>query len=243
MSNYVAQPSDASLKDLLDLFKKDIMLTLNCCHIATVQSFDKVNQTVSAKINYKKTIFKQQQNGEVTKELRDYPVLLDCPVFVLRGGNFSLKMPIQKGDTCIMLFNDRAIDAWFHSGQVVEIPVVRFHSLSDGMALVGISSKANLIQGFEDNAVVLSDGTHKLKVGDGEVSISVGNTVVKAGSAKVTIKNETKNLKTILQNLISTIQGLQVLVSSGSSSGSWSFNPSTTSGLSTASSDIGALLE
>jgi hypothetical protein len=199
---------EPDLKDLLDLHRKEIMLSMNCHAIATVQSFDSAKQTVTATINYKKTLFQDTGEGIYRPVLIDYPVLVDCPAIVLTGGAFSLKMPIQAGDTCVILFNDRDIDNWFQSGQVKEVNTGRLHSFADGLALVGVRSLANSLTGYADEMVVLGDGTHDLKVGDGEASINVGTTTVKAKTSKVRIANGTTTHNTLLADLITTINAI-----------------------------------
>jgi hypothetical protein len=53
-------------------------------------------------------------------------------------------MPIQSGDTCLVLFCDRDLDNWFESGQITTLNSNRVHDLSDGVALVGIRHKQNV---------------------------------------------------------------------------------------------------
>ena len=71
----------------------------------------------------------------------DYPLLLDCPVVVLQGGGAYIDLPIAEGDYCLVLFNDRNIDTWWDTGNVVVPRNRRKHSLSDGIALVGINPR------------------------------------------------------------------------------------------------------
>lgn len=188
------QPSDPSLKDLLDLHKKDIFLSLNCCKIGKIQSFDSEKQTATIVINSKKTVFRKNPDDSYSAKYIDYPVLTDCPVVVLKGGGVSLRMPIAEGDSCLLLFNDRDIDNWYASGQKLPNASPRMHSISDGFALVGIQSLAESLGGYEDGKAILGDNQTSFKIGGG----------------KVTIENDTKNLYTILNTLITTIQAITV---------------------------------
>ena len=54
---------DPTLKDLLDLLKRDIFLTLKCHDIGTIQSFDKTTQTATVTINYQKTYMRPNPHG------------------------------------------------------------------------------------------------------------------------------------------------------------------------------------
>jgi hypothetical protein len=71
----------------------------------------------------------------------EYPVLVDCPYFVLQGGGAYIDMPISAGDYCLVLFNDRDIDNWWSTANVADPASTRKHSFSDAIALVGLNPK------------------------------------------------------------------------------------------------------
>jgi len=187
-----------SLSDLLEAHKKEIMLSFNCHHIGIVESFNADKQTVTASIAYKRTRLKRQSSGVYTEEEIKYPLLIDCPVVILRGGVASLTLPIKKGDTCLLLFNDRDIDRWFESGQLQAPATSRLHSFTDAMALVGIFHSENSLEDYDETRVALNHGDAK---------IAVGGTVLK----KVLITSN-KNLPTaslgfILDTFLTSLSG------------------------------------
>ncbi len=186
-------PQDPSLSDLLDLFKKEIFLNLNCHHLATVQSFDPATQTVTCTINYQKTIFQlNEQTQQYSAVLFNYPLLAKVPVVILNGGQAGLTFPITQGDQCLLLFNDRSIDNWFQSGQVGPVPQSRFHSLSDAIALVGIRNLNTVISAYDMTRALLFNG-----------SAGVG-----VSSTKIKIFNGSTTLNTILQNILTQLEAL-----------------------------------
>jgi hypothetical protein len=152
-------PVDPTLSDLMNLFKKDIFLSLNCHHLATIQSFNAAAQTVTATINYTKTFFiLDQTTGLNVPTQVNYPLLQDVPAIILGGGNANLTFPIAQGDQCVVLFNDRSIDNWFQSGQVGPVATSRYHSFADGLALVGLRSLQNPIANYDATRAVLRNG-------------------------------------------------------------------------------------
>ena len=221
------KPTDISLGDLFDLFKKEIMLSFNCHASATVQSFNKDEQTVQATINYKKTFQKLQKDGTYKLETTDYPLLIDVPAIILGGGGFSQRFPIKKGDTCYLLFNDRDLDNWFDSGQVVGVATGRLHSFSDAVAIVGLRSKAGALENYDPD---------RYEVTNGKISFSLSE-------EKAKIANATKNLKTILDNLINAVKGLTVTGVSGGGGTSGPPDPATVIALENVATDLGGLLE
>lgn len=172
-------PNEPMLADLLNLFKKDLLLGFNCHHIGTIQSFNSVKQTATATINYKKTYFKPNSvTGLYDPVLVDYPVLLDSPVVCLGGGGSSLTFPIASGDECLVLFNDRDIDNWFSGSSNGAVATPRLHSFSDGIIVVGLRSMANVIINYNGDAVELrtEDGLTKVSLDDTTATIRRGTT-------------------------------------------------------------------
>lgn len=184
---FATKQVDPSLKDLLDLYKTDIMISLNCHAIATVQSFDPVDQTISANIAYKKTV--TTKTGTL---LLDYPPLIDIPVMVLGGGASALTFPIAQGDECLILFNDRDLDNWFEGNPAQGVATPRLHSFSDGIALVGLRSLGKSLAAYDMTRVALRND---------QAMVAVGPLLVK-------IANNTTTLNTLLQSLLTTLEGL-----------------------------------
>ena len=134
MSEQTKYPPD--LTEVLNELKNEIFANMNCIQIGKIQTVNS-NQTVEIQIQVKRRI-----SGD---KISDYPLLVDCPYFVLSGGGAYIDMPIKKGDPCIILFNDRNIDNWWSTENIKEPADRRKHNLSDGIALVGISSNVNFL--------------------------------------------------------------------------------------------------
>lgn len=187
LSKTIAKPTLASA---LDLLKKNIMLSLNCHAIATVQSFNSSAQTVSATINYSKTYYTQTNVGKLDAKTEAYPILVDMPVISLCGGVSYLSFPIEKGDQCLVLFNDRDMDNYVKGAFSGSPATSRMHSMSDGLALVGL----NKISSYDSNHAKIQWGTNGPQVG--------------VSSTKVMVKNTIGTLNALLQELITEIQTL-----------------------------------
>lgn len=195
------QMPDFSLKDLLDLHKRDIFLNLNCHAIGTIVSFIPTTRVASVSINYKKTYYQPAVSSPTgvplpyIPKLESYPVVLECPVINLYGGLAELTFPILPGDECMVLFNDRDINLWLTSGSNQLPPESqRLHALTDAVILVGVLSNPKALASTYDSI----RARLKYKLG-GEVAV---------GPQFVKIANELTTLNTVLQNLISTIQSI-----------------------------------
>ena len=169
MSDTIMPPD---LDDVLAELKNDIFANINCVQIGKIEKVNS-NQTVEIQIQVKRRV-----NGDITK---DYPLLVDCPYIVLSGGNTYLDMPIEKGDKCIILFNDRNIDNWWSTENVKEPADRRKHNLSDGMALIGIGSDVNFFD-LSGDAIGL-----------------------RAKDKKIRLDNDVETLKTLMDDLINAV--------------------------------------
>lgn len=186
-------PTEFTLKDLLDITARDVMLSLNCHAIGTVQGFTSTaQQTVKVSINYKKTVLGSDGNPSAI----DYPILAEVPLVILGGGQSFLTFPIQTGDQCLVFFNDRDIDNWFAGTNGVPLASNRLHSFTDAIALIGPRSMLNALVSYDTDRVVLSKGI-------------TGGTI-KLGT-KVQIKNATSDLATVIKGLIDVIEGLMTI--------------------------------
>jgi len=183
------------LVDVLDVFKREIFFSLNCHAIGTIQSFDAASQTCKATINYAKTVVQTAVNGKNQSVPKAYPILVNVPVINLFGGPSGITFPIAKGDTCMILFNDKDMDNWFISGDVnAETVSKRSHSLSDGVALVGIRSKRNALTNYDPTKSVWFHGSAK-------VSLS---------AEKLKIENAIGSLMPTLEAIINDLKNLPV---------------------------------
>ncbi len=199
-------PVNPSLRDLLELLKKDILLSLSCHHIGTIESFDAAKQTATASINYTKTFYQfQPATQQYVPVQLDYPALIDCPVIILGGADAGLTMPIAKGDECLILFNDRDIDNWFSGASNGPVATSRLHSFSDGLILVGLNSLANSFNNYDTARAVLRNG----------------NALVGVGTSLVKIANNTTTLLNLMKGFIDAIDLYLAtgLVASGSGAG------------------------
>ena len=177
MANSI-QNAEPTLASLLDLFKGNVMMEMNCHQVGEIVSFDSSTQTAEVQIK----MFKMQ-NGVI----KDFPILIDCPCVVLGGGEGRVTFPIKQGDSCLVLFNDRDIDNWYAGGQKMLPRTERKHSFSDAIALVGIHNKQNQINDYLNNGTELKYGNSTIKLQDNKVTITNGTSSIELSSGTITV--------------------------------------------------------
>ena len=158
-------PTNPEFADLIHSIKDDIFKSLNCVKIGKINNFDKTKKTAQVQLLFKRI---------VNDKIISYPVLVDCPVFTLQGGGGSLKMPIQAGDPCLVLFADRNIDNWYSTGAEAAPANSRCHDISDGIILVGINSLADSLADYDDNVNLIIPASKKYVVSGGAAAEILG---------------------------------------------------------------------
>ena len=186
-----ASPTTA---DMLNRVKYDASREVNCHLICKIESIDIAKNTITCS-----SAFKRRMSDDTELE---YPVFVDVPLFILSGGGASLFIPPKVGDWCLLCFNDRDIDNWWYSGEVRTPASPRAHSLSDGIAIVGVRPQSDplalVLDAVTLNAIELPIN---IKNNDCEIAINAGITL-DGKAKKVAVKNSANNLKVVLEKII-----------------------------------------
>lgn len=178
MANNTQQANQPTLASLLALHKEDIMYSINCHQVGEIVSFNSSTQTAEVKIKMLRLM-----NGE----LKEYPILVDCPCIILSGGKGRLTFPIQAGDSCLVLFNDKDIDNWYAGGQTMQPRTSRVHNFADAIALVGARNLQNSISDYLADGTELKYGNSTIKLQDNKVTLTNGTATVEMSSSNVSI--------------------------------------------------------
>lgn len=160
--------------------------TLRVACPAIIQDFNPDAQTVTVQIALRELIKKE----DGSKEWITISPLLDVPIVIPHSGGYSITMPVNKGDECLVIFSDMCIDAWFSYGGIQNQLELRRHDLSDGFAILGVWSQPNKIENYSINSCQLRNrkGTAYVELKGDDINI-VGNTV--------NITETSKNIKEV----------------------------------------------
>ena len=183
---------DASFASLIKEGVKTGMLNARVSYPAIVESFDNKEQTVKAFIAIKQII-----NGENVA----LPILVDVPVVIQTVNGFHMTLPIKKGDEIVVIFSDRCFDTWFEKGGVQHQSEHRVHHISDGMAIVGINSKPNVIKDYDPDNLVIRNTANNQKM-----TFKVNGDIDVQTTANVNIKCKDMTINTTA-NLTANVSG------------------------------------
>ena len=180
-------------------FIKDIHTALP----AKVLRFDKVKQTVDLEIQQKRRFLDKREDALP-------PPLIDVPVHFYRCGGLAITMPINVGDTGLVVFAERSLDEWQVLGSVEVPSEARTHSLSDGTFYPTMHNDKNVISNYSDNLEIRTeDGNSKITISkDGRIEIQKGNNKV----------------LDILSQALGLLGNATVTIDSGSSAGTYNID-------------------
>jgi len=227
--------TEPELEDVIDGAIEDLLYEFNCHRVGIVEAFYSDEQTADIKLVDKSV--RNTTDGEI---LTNYSLLEKCPTIINKGANGGLTIPINKGDTCLVFFNDRDLDNWLVDGLVQRPNTLRAHDFSDAIALVGIRSQINLITDYNNEATELNYLNNKISLDSTKISLlnSSGGSIVV--DDKLELKNTAENLKDVIDELITIITNLKTV---DPISGLLPIDGTTASDLATLSTRVGSLLK
>lgn len=177
----------------------DIMFRIRCAIPAIIQSYDPGTNTVEAQPAIRERLV--MEDGSI--QYINLPLLINVPVVFPSSGSASITFPISKGDECLIIFSDLAIDNFWTSGLVQNPIEVRRHDLSDGIAIpcslsLTRTRGAGYGMNIQGSPVTIKSGQSSvevaatiIKVAQGETSVTVDgtSTVLKAAGTSITMNN------------------------------------------------------
>lgn len=176
MSNFVNMSNEATLMNVLKVFKENLLDNLCCVKIGYIDSYD-YDTRVSRVVIYNKRVVGLNDKGEHI--LEDYPPLY-CKTLFLGGSDSAINWSIQQGDECIVFFTDKELETPWISGQISDIKYGRMHDYTDAICLTGFTTlpKATPTDGnlnlVSKNGIIHLDGDTTI---DGDLTIN-GNLTV-----------------------------------------------------------------
>lgn len=177
----------------------DIMFRIRCAIPAIIQSYDPGTNTVEAQPAIRERLV--EEDGSI--RYLNLPLLINVPVVFPSSGSASITFPIEKGDECLIIFSDLAIDNFWTSGSVQNPIEVRRHDLSDGIAIpcslsVTRARGAGYGMNIQGSPVTIKSGQSSvevaattIKVIQGETSVMVDgtSTVLRAAGTSISMNN------------------------------------------------------
>jgi hypothetical protein len=198
--------NEPDLDDILDGALDDLIYSFNCHRVGIIESFNAMTQLATVKLVDKGVITTNEGS-----QIIEYAPLVDCPVIINKGINGGLTIPINKGDACIVHFNDRNLDGWLVNGLIQRPKTLRAHDFSDAIVEIGVRSQVNKIMNYNNNATELNYLDNNIYLDISKIGLinSQGASIVL--DDKLELKNTAENLKDLIDELITIVTNLKTV--------------------------------
>lgn len=153
---------------------------MNTCMPGVIESFDAATQTCTVI-----PAIQMKVNVNGVESFVDLPPIVEAPLCypIASGAGFALTLPIRKGDPCLVLFSQRAIDNWHQLGGVQppeEGTGCRHHDLTDAIVLMAPVPLPEVLGAWEAEGVELRnrDKSSRVTVKDDKVEVQSGPSIL-----------------------------------------------------------------
>ena len=183
---------DNSLKNVLERFEKNLLTKLNC-----------------AKVGKIKTFYANTQTADI--EIDNYPQISGVPVSFICGANFSIQVPIEQGDDCIVLFCDGDLDNWVNGEGYIPAFSQDRHGLNGAVALVGIKNILTKVDNYITSGIRIQYKGSEIELTDTDIKINGTSVVVNQGVLKVdgaasgTFVSQDGKVVTVIDGIVTNI--------------------------------------
>jgi hypothetical protein len=123
--------SEPTTAEVISAAIESRLLDLHTSMPAKVVVYNPLTQTVDAQPMIRRAI--EKKDGSIAHEA--IPVVMNVPVMWLRGGGFSMRFPLDTGDTVWLQFSEAATAQWRSTGQLSNPGDLRRFDLSYACAI------------------------------------------------------------------------------------------------------------
>lgn len=198
----------------MEIAQEAIMSRLNCHNIGRILEFDSATQTCTVEM---------MQIKQFNEQAFIPAPITQVPLIILGAGGGHITMPNPVGTICLLLFLDRNIDNFMETGEAYVPETSRMHDFTDCIALSTFTTLANPLSNYDDEAIsIFNEGLIEevqklsyIKVYPNIIQIQTADSANITLNDKVSINNSSQNLGTLIESLITAIEGLTVNTTTG----------------------------
>lgn len=180
------------MDDIVNLLKKmkdNVAASIRVCMPGKIEDYDFKTQKASVKVDMQELY----DNGITI----DYPVIPSVPVVFMASGGAFITMPVNRGDTCMLIFVDRDMSNWLLGGGGQKPNSTRKHTLSDAIAIMGLSDYKQPARATNNTDVVVSySGSVIIIKPDGVLNIQTTKEINITAAETINVNSKNTNITT-----------------------------------------------
>lgn len=171
-----------------------------------IESFDAATQTADIL-----PLVRQTDTKDGREVINPFPVLPSVPVLFPGGGFYSATFPVQRGDTCWVVFGDYSIEEWWTHGGVVTPADLELHGLNGAVAFVGCRAKPDVLDEFDTSRAVFGGFGPRVACDGAAVHLGVAHNE----SAQQAVIRGDAHLDALGKYLDAIVDNLKLLITTG----------------------------
>jgi hypothetical protein len=163
-----------------------VLSTVNTCLPGRIESYSDNKASVQPLIKRK----------NLSNTVETLPIISNVPVVFPRTQTTGITFPIKKGDGCLLVFSQRAMERFLSSGEIVEPGDSRKFDLTDAIAIPGL---------FSFNASALASNNTDVEIHNNNQKIVIKeNGDIEIGASSL-LKLITENFKSLFDNHVHNV--------------------------------------
>ena len=167
----MTQPTSSSpgFTEVFDLLLHGALTEVHTAMPGTIQSFDQDTQQATVQLGFSR--FFEGDTGP-----SQFPLVSNVPVVMPGVPGGYLRIPVAVGDTGLVLFAERALDAWLLSGGAQDPGSLRTFNITDAIFIPGLTTESRVIKPLGDpTSIELSCGGTRIELtAEGKIRITNG---------------------------------------------------------------------
>lgn len=220
------EKTQVSFNDVMAIAQEAIMSRLNCHNIGRIIEFDSTTQTCTVEL---------MQIKQFNDQAFIPAPITQVPLIIYGSDNSYITLPNPVGSVCLLLFLDRNIDNFLETGEQYMPETSRMHDFTDAVALTTFKTLANPIESYDENAItmyyktIINEVLYEAVIKNAGNAINLkminGNNYSQINIAsKIKIENNSRNLYTLIGNLITAINNITITNNAVSSASKTALN-------------------
>lgn len=202
--------------DLIQNAINQALSNLHTCLPGRIESYNHQEQSASVK----PLINRRLRTSDGGFEVEELAVIPNVPVQWPRSGGASLTFPVNRGDTCLLVFAERSLDKWTDEGGIVTPEDGRKHALKDAIAIMGVQpfvggnypSDNNNVRLMYNKGQVVLNNDNKIAIGNDKAelldlfeqtltALINSTTATSIGAQPLSVVPDLQNIKTLLAEI------------------------------------------
>lgn len=164
---------DGKPTSLADVIKRGIRAALVDVHTMIPGRVERVNMDGDKikSVDVQPLVKLGVLDEELQRQVETLPQVPNCAVHFMGAGNYRITVPLQTGDTGMLVFSEASLDKWLARGGLVDPQIDHRMNLSDGVFVPGLRDFSNLWAAPADKMTIGKDDGPRIHIDGSQIKV------------------------------------------------------------------------